>query len=151
MWMHMSKLKCATKTWSLMVMYMWSQPYVNTCKHTMQPIGLSYWQHKWYAAKLLKISSSTEKRARETWRCGQELRELLRGRRMREGGRSVCVYRGGSIVEKLDIASLLHLTPSTSDLLDITECTYRKASNDQHPIQLLTNTSQSFFTTFKMR
>lgn len=40
---------------------------------------------------------------------------------------------GGVIVEKLDIASLLHLTPSTSDLLDVTECTYCKDSNDQHP------------------
>ncbi len=66
---------------------------------------------------------------------------------MREGGRSVCVYGGG---QKLDVASLLHLTPSTSDLLDITECTYGKASNDQHPIQPLTNTSQSLFAMLKM-
>lgn len=65
-----------------------------------------------------------------------------------EGGREKCVSMGG--VQKLDVASLLHLTPSTSDLLDITECIYRKASNDQHPIQLLTNTSQSLFTTLKM-
>lgn len=41
--------------------------------------------------------------------------------------------KGGVIVEKLDIASLLHLTPSTSDLLDVTECTYCKDSNEQHP------------------
>lgn len=49
-----------------------------------------------------------------------------------EGGREKG-KGGGVIVEKLDIASLLHLTPSTSDLLDITECTYCKDSNDQHP------------------
>lgn len=116
------------KIWSSKVTYMWSHPYVKTCTHTMQPIGLFFWQPKWYAAKLLKISSSTEKRHEDvdkSWGncCG--------GGGWRREGESE--RGGGVIVEKLDIASLLHLTPSTSDLLDITECTYCKDSNDQHP------------------
>lgn len=39
---------------------------------------------------------------------------------------------GGSVVVKLDIASLLHLTPSTSDVLYVIQCTYRNSSNE-HP------------------